>query len=469
MTTPVSPYIHLVGGKFLPAGSSAELDGLFQAAQASPAAKNLVIHFHGGLVGEAAALQSAGQVLAPAFTQAGAIPMFVIWHSDLLTTLTRRLTAILQTKAFWRLVRRSTQFAAGAYFGESGGKGDDELDLPSLRDVPDSPEGLEQFWRQREEKGPPNPVEELSKAQQDQVRRELEKDRALQGELQEELDAPTAPLFSRDVLEKLAADGAEAGDKVGPLTLMAIGWKGVEFLHALISRRRSGRHHGWHDTIVQEVLRGCYLDNVGTAVWEAIKRDAVDAFAGDPAVHGGTALIEQLRRAWQPDLRVTLTGHSTGAIFIGRFLEAVDRVLPADARFDVVLLAPACTFQFLLERLAILQRRVRDLRLFGLRDERESSYWEVPLLSRGSLLYIVSGLLESEADMPILGMQRYYSRRPPYDTAALAAVGDYLAGKTVWAEADDGDGRRSSARTHGGMVEEPRTLASLQRILRRGF
>jgi hypothetical protein len=462
-------HLDLIAGKFEPASSAANLDGLFQAVRVDPLGKNLVIYFHGGLVGRTEALRSAQEVLAPAFQDARACPVFIIWNSDLLTTLTHRWTGIVQSKAFWRLVRRLSQFVAGAFFGELGGRGDDKLELPSLRDVPDdrSAESLDRYWRNFEAQFTPNAIRGLNETQQEQVQDELAHDSQLLRDIEDGMSSGSP--FSREVLDALASERGERGDRVGVLTLASIGWRGWQIVQRVIERRRTGRHHGWHDTIVQEILRGIYLDNLGTAVWDALKQDAKDAFADDPAVWAGTAFLNALARLWQEGQRVTLIGHSTGALFIGEFLKAADTILPAGCQFNVVFLAPACTFTFLTEQLPTFQKRVRGIRLFGLKDERECSYWEVPLLARGSLLYIVSGLLEKEADTPLVGMQRYYLGKPPYDIAELKLAREYLQGNAVWAEADEGAGRRSNALTHGGMTEERCTLESLQDILRGGL
>jgi hypothetical protein len=176
-----------------------------------------------------------------------------------------------------------------------------------------------------------------------------------------------------------------------------------------------------------------------------------------------------LKEAWRPGQRVTLIGHSTGAIYIGEFLKHADGILPPTAKFDVVFLAPACTFGFADGRLDVFKRRVANIRSFGLRDAIERGYWEVPVLYRGSLLYLVSGLFEDAVDEPVVGMQRYFDPDGPYDAAAVRRVREYLAGKTVWSEDVAQVGRKSTAREHGGFDEDAATLESIGHILEHGF
>jgi hypothetical protein len=161
-------------------------------------------------------------------------------------------------------------------------------------------------------------------------------------------------------------------------------------------------------------------------------------------------------------------------VYIGEFLEAADRVLPADKRFNVIFLAAACSFPDLHKRLDLFQRRVAHIRSFGLTDEVERGYWEFPPIMHGSLLYFVAGLLEeAEADMPLVGMQRYYGGAGPYVRPDIAAVAAYLdEGKRVWAghPNDLGPGRRSTAGRHGEFDDEDvATRESLAHILRNGF
>jgi hypothetical protein len=61
--------------------------------------------------------------------------------------------------------------------------------------------------------------------------------------------------------------------------------------------------------------------------------------------------------------------------------------------------------------------------MFALTDKAERKYFEVPVIYKGSLLYIVSGLCEQDpdADKPLLGMQRYWLGKVPYKRADILA------------------------------------------------
>ena len=61
--------------------------------------------------------------------------------------------------------------------------------------------------------------------------------------------------------------------------------------------------------------------------------------------------------------------------------------------------------------------------MFALTDKAERKYFEVPVIYKGSLLYIVSELCEQDpdADKPLLGMQRYWLGKVPYKRADILA------------------------------------------------
>src|SRR5690606_32961914 len=99
--------------------------------------------------------------------------------------------------------------------------------------------------------------------------------------------------------------------------------------------------------------------------------------------------------ATQP--RITLVGHSTGAIYICNLLKAAAQHVP-DLHFDVIFEAPAVTHALLAETAAEHASRVRKFRQFAMGDEREIGDTLVPVIYRSSLLYFVSGMLEHEPD-----------------------------------------------------------------------
>jgi len=481
-------YLDVVDGEFHDT-SAADLAALFAAAAASATPDHLVVHFHGGLVPRKDA-EATAEGLLPAYEAGGAYPVFFFWNSGVLSVLASNLDEVAQEPSFQRLVRRLAQLLAGK-LAESAGTRGLSIETESLKDIPADPQALLDWTRERESR-PREAVSDLTATQRKQIERELRDDAVLKAEsaaiaaglrkpeeIAQELAAPrrgAAPvrasrktLMSPPVLKKIAEDSPEPGTR-SVATLVAIAKYGVEIAAAVIGRYRAQRDHGLLTTIVEEVARTLYADNIGGTVWSLMKGDTRDAFGPDAQRHAGTAFTEQLAAWWKPGRRITLVGHSTGAIYIGHLLDKAEQRLPADARFDVVLLAPAATYDFINERLPVVARRIAGFRLFGLQDALERGYWEVPVLYPASLLYMVSGLFEdAQVDMPLIGMQRYAGAAGPYDQPAVRAVAEWIGAREVWSPADGGPGLRAGAQRHGGFDKDDAVRASLTHILQHGY
>jgi hypothetical protein len=249
-------------------------------------------------------------------------------------------------------------------------------------------------------------------------------------------------------------------------------------LGRVIERLNSGHGHGLYTTVIEELLLALGVgDLLAERVWNRMKLD-IDAAFADEASAGGSAFLRNLQAAWRqkPNLRLTLIGHSAGTIYVQRFVEAFDNFFAAEPsrKVEVITLAAAVSFERMLQGLAVLERRLSGIRLFGLSDGREGGYWEVPGIYNKSLLYIVSSLCEgdSETDRPLVGMQRYWSGKRPYDRADIKTVTDFLdSRRVVWSPSSGTaqPGFRSNAKRHGGFPCDPTTDESVRHVLRNGF
>ena len=192
---------------------------------------------------------------------------------------------------------------------------------------------------------------------------------------------------------------------------------------AVVKRYTQGRAHGLYVTVVEEVLRSLYLDKVGTIIWNQMKKDTADAFLPGEN-HGGTALLTELKTlalSGVPVPRITLIGHSTGAVYICNFLESAAQVLP-NLKFDVVFLAPAVSYERFSATIANHGKSIAHFRSFGMTDEWESNDTLVPILYLRSLLYFVSGLLETAVDEPLVGMERFLRVQEIFTDEAFPAI-----------------------------------------------
>src|SRR4030095_4743364 len=132
---------------------------------------------------------------------------------------------------------------------------------------------------------------------------------------------------------------------------------------------------------------------------------------------------------------ISSVGHSAGCIYAGNLLSYLyrARLVPASPWHGIpfqvdklVFLAPAATCKVLA---GVLMKHdaaplFRAFRMYSLTDTDKKGYYEVPVLYPGSLLYIISGLLESvddkgTGDMPLTGMQRYARTSHPFTEPAV--------------------------------------------------
>jgi hypothetical protein len=174
----------------------------------------------------------------------------------------------------------------------------------------------------------------------------------------------------------------------------------------IIERFNTGHDHGLYTTTLEEWLIEFGLGRFGSRTWRTMQRFIRNSF-GARVKAGGTAFVGHLCDVWKkaPKTRVTLIGHSAGSIYVQRMIEALNARLPvgSPAQLEIILLAPAISFARMNAGLSVLRKRVRGLRVFALKDEIESSYFEVWPYDK-SLLYIVSSLCERDpyADKPLV-------------------------------------------------------------------
>lgn len=486
--------LHSENGRFTGKTSSqpGDLPRILNAALDADPAAGLVIHFHGGLVGQKAGRAIADR-LAPRYAKAGAYPLFFVWEAGPLETIVNNLGEFRSDPAFQELVKKVSEWVAkklGAQIGLKGGGGR-AVDEAALRREFDA-------WFAGAEAEPPlgdgdgggaTPASKgaagLDAAElADEIEAGFDADPRFQDSIQElHAAADTGALDAQARAELFPGQGASTK---GLLSWAAVARFVTKIVLAVLHRFAQGRAHGAYCTVIEEVLRAAYLDRVGTVIWNRLKEDAGDAFAIDPMACGHD-LVQELARqaaAGRSFRRITLIGHSTGAIFICELLDALAAVLPAQA-VDIVFLAPAVTHERFARALDAHRERIANLRVFAMSDALESRDRLVPVLYTRSLLYFVSGVLEgraqgdtwqAEVDAPLVGMARYLEDVGTYNATAFPFVETvrHELGKRpaslVLAESTAGDGLHCRAHKHGGFDDdgEP-TVDSLCCILSQGF
>ena len=230
---------------------------------------------------------------------------------------------------------------------------------------------------------------------------------------------------------------------------------------------------------MEEVLRSAFGDLVGANIWNQMKNDTLQAFTKGEYV--GTEVVARLLALKGNGLdKVTLIGHSTGAIYICNFLDAAKSAGLSLKNWQVIFLAPAVTCQRFAQ--AVDKHKdegLKNFRMFAMSDELETSDNLVPVLYTRSLLYFVSGLLEgvpqgegwdSILDMPLVGMQRFVDGNKTFkEDDAVKTVAEFLRAvpeRVVWSpKSDVGPGLNSTSAKHGDFDNDPVTLASVYSLI----
>lgn len=483
--------------------------------------KHLVLHFHGGLVPEQDGFEVARQLhqtYSPSADKGG-YPIFFVWESGFLETMRDSLGDLVREAAFAALrdkllghLQRKLGIAA---FDKSLAGTEAMLEVDSaLATMPEAER---------------HALADLALPQIDaaELEAELEADPQLRFILAGLPHAPdglagpeknmpdrrenwVAEALAREFLAERES-GPEKAHDGWFWTLVEVAWFLAKLARAVLLRMRSGRDHGLYATCVEELMRALKLGGQGInewgkkLQWDQMKETVENAF-GDGPECAGTALLRELAAAMQDGEskleleRITLVGHSTGAIYIRHWL-AHSAVL-GRIKQDVVFLAPAITH---LEFAALLDtqgERIGSFRLFGMRDEheRKDQLWGQDngelgklgdqdwrrFLYPASLLYLVSGLLESQVgkggvrvdapDMPLLGLHRYLENRQVYPASAFPSVEKVRVwlgepGRhVVWSKAVDGKpGFQCDTVDHGAFDDDTLMLDSLRHIVTVGF
>lgn len=205
------------------------------------------------------------------------------------------------------------------------------------------------------------------------------------------------------------------------------------------------------DRGIESAVRG-----PGTAVWDEMKFGAESAFTSSGA---GTDTLKAFLAAFKkesrenPNLRVHLAGHSTGAIVIARLLEMLGRERLTVHIDSIHLMAPAISVRHFEKAYGPILRGQRarlsigKLTIFNLRNKDELDD-NVAKGYRKSLLYLVSNALERDPGKPILGMEKFENEID----ADLLNLPNF---KIIYANSRSSMCRSTS---HGGFDNDKRTM-----------
>jgi len=493
-------YIHTANGKFK--GTTQEdLDVLFQTFKESEK-DTMILHFHGGLVNYDAGMEKAQRLFENYHDNADAYPVFFIWEAGPFEAIRNNLGEILNEKIFNKFLKYLLRFMK-AKFETDASKRSGVLHLDSQTEITAFLKQLQEGMVSLDKYDPDHldSTDEFSAAQIRQLENELKRDKSLAYEVsavieslksQNEIDseyeatrgmtgrASVRTLMSPSLFSDIRAASPDV-QKRSFLTVAKIFKLLVTVAKRVNERYVNRRHHGFYVTVVEEILREFYIDNLGKLLWDLMKNDTADTFK-QGTTYAGTAFFKGLQQLSDDDSlpkRIVLVGHSTGAVFICNLLKHADEQgLPSDITFDLALLAPACTFEFFDKTIANHSNRIDHYRMFSMNDTLEKEDALVPMIYPSSLLYFISGLLEGEDDKPLLGMKRFFETVPPFnknDFPEIARSKVFLSSKKdskVWSIINNGKGKASKATSHGGKKgfdSEKVTLESLEHIIKYGY
>ncbi|EQM72920.1 hypothetical protein [Stutzerimonas stutzeri] len=504
--------IHLTDGRLSPKSSTSweDVRRIVSLALQANAPAGIVLHFHGGLVSEASARATAEQRLYPLYAErSGGYPIFFIWESGFFEAPLNNLKEIANEALFKEFMKKAAEWTlktlpSGIGFKGAGGASINEAKLREDFDA----------WFSGQRSSPPDQlelipgtsdVEIVSKSKgaaldeedlKDNIVESIEGDPDFQDAVQRTFNGlhpgseprpvsrgagsrvSTISLVSKEAAERLFDVQTGTTKGLGPISWIKTAKVVAGIVIRVIRRFRSGRDHGLYVTLVEEILRELYVDKIGrTGWWDRMKGDTADAFKSGQE-YGGTAFLTELKAQLEGVIkppRITLVGHSTGAIYICHLLKAAAEHMP-DLHFDVIFEAPAVTQALLAATAAEHASRVRSFRQFAMSDQREIGDKLVPVLYLSSLLYFVSGMLEHEPDEPLAGMGRYFDKAQIYHADAfpnIAACRRFYArypNSLVWSPSNVGPGLGSDGCRHGDFDDaDELTVASVQHILQHGF
>jgi hypothetical protein len=434
-------------------------------------AQKLVLYFHGGLVREGKGLEIAKKMHNVFKDQAH--PVTFVWETGLAETVAKNLNTIHQTQLFQKILRfilrQATKWLGGALAGKGPGEGLTIEEIETELKKAAAFQALDAGARGAAGNITPEDLPAL----QDEMQVELEVDLEADPDLEEIIrqEVPVTKELNRDLAQELQSQAAK-----GIISFAFLAKKLAAVVIQVARRFLQHRDHGFYPTVMEEILRALYLADFGAWVWGGMKETAEimwqhnDLPLNDDS-RVGAYFLEQLA-AWRqarPGAVVDLVGHSAGSIAVCHLLKNAAERHPGLTFRNLIFLAPACTIQLFAEQVVSHPARFSNFRMFTMADDLEIKDQLVPLVYPRSLLYLVSGILEKEADEPLAGLEVHTRGASPYDSKTLRDVNWFLRdprkNRLVLSIASGGSGLNSASIRHGDFDDDKQTQDSLQKII----
>ena len=448
--------------------------------------KRVLLYFHGGLVDDKSGMKTAEYVTTTLLGENSSTldpekrvhPVSFIWETGLFSTFKDNIGQLWST-AFFKSVLEKVIKVAGESSGvelvdSTGARGFSELEYADIRA---ELEKTAPFEKTQDNLGSRSAAA-VSGNEQDtkdllynRLDEEFADDPSFNNTLISELSVHQLSLIKTDQLLSELDHGSR-----GFLSMVKVIKTAVAITYRVIRRHIEKTDHGFYPTVMEEMLRAIYVDDLGTWTWGKMKEKAETMWLDDSGAtglnqHAGRYFLKRLKEyeAEQPDLTIDLIGHSAGSIAICYFLQEYRKLCISTPIRCVFFLAPACRSELFDELVVEHQETIQFFRMYTMSDDYESLDRCVPGIYTRSLLYMISGLLEpDQSDAYILGMQRYLKKDYPYaDVPVLNRIRDFMnapENRIVYAvtEKPGKDGLRCFSEHHGGFAdEETETIKSI--------
>ncbi|NBB19557.1 hypothetical protein GVN20_09365 [Runella sp. CRIBMP] len=468
----------------LPPTTVADLDRMMTEWTATPPEK-IVLYVHGGLVSCKSGIEGSKELINT-FDTPNTVFLSLLWHTDFLTALQENLGMVIQTDFFEALLKIVIRIASrkiGALIGAKSATGGEisyaeiEAELTKAKTIP----YYQPFAEANLTTGAKNAVVQVN-----DIDNETYMEKKLKSEAEIEINTNK---FLRDALLKVEVEKLPLLKTEEVVTAETEGSKGIisaakialaigKIAYRVLKRFHEKRDHGLHCTVVEEIGRHLYLDQLGTSIWTGMKDKAAALWhptkmhVGDPNKIGRQFLTRlQDFKSQHPDVSLHFIGHSAGAIVGCELLKHTH-----DLTFDnLFFLAPACRADLFADEVIAHPERFGHFRMFTMRDEKEQldRLIDMPVLEflyTHSLLYLVSGLFEPDGtDSVILGMERFWGQNPPLPNDSLTQkLQQFLEGKVILADVFGmPEGENCGSLDHGAFDNDSSTVASLKFLINR--
>jgi len=475
-------------GTFSPSGNNeydttaADIDKLIAALEAKNQ-KKLLLYFHGGLVDAASGMEIASRIVSSAGTDGySSYPICLVWETGFKEVLVQNFDTISKSEFFKKILVKIIKVAGnklGIDIDDSligskgiGSMGDEEILLELQKAAP--------FEKTFENQGKRS--FSIKNASPENIESEAYYHNVVLPEVQAELEEEIAgdqklinlaaakkPDEEAKLMKNEIAPMGTNGEK-GILTYAKLIGSAIKIAMNVIKRYMKKRDHGFYPTVIEEIFREFYVNDIGTWVWSRMKNKARDMwleddFSGNPENwHAGSYFLKKLTEYQDKvgALSIDIVGHSAGSIVTCELIDAVKRS-GSSLRFrNIYFMAPACSCELFSRTLLQNQELFKNLLIFTMLDSYESKDRLVPVLYPRSLLYFISGVLEGEKEFDafILGMQRHIIGNKPYNSdPMLNTISEYLKDKMIYSVTDANApiGMRSGSISHGGFDDENET------------